>query len=433
MPRGSFVLVSAALLVAFSSSTAAGTTESPAATAERAAAGDDTDTGIRPGYPTDVDEFSPLVITTLAPRPIPVAGTDGDVHVAYELQVLNFSPRPATITQIETLRGGPRGKVLADLPQQDVVERTILVADYPPTATPVTEIPPGRVALLVLDDAYATRADVPPKVTHRLHATFGEPPGGQSDVGDKFPTSVTQTGGDVTTNRSSPVVIGPPLAGDDWWAASACCGPSVHRVQGMLPVGGRVNSGERYAVDWSRLDVTAEGLVDPASGRPATFDGDPASNENYLAYGQPLLAVADGTVVAVESGQPDAPPGARQPGLRLDQLGGNFVTIDIGDGLYAFYAHLPPDSVEVTVGERVRKGQLLGRLGNSGNTDEAHLHFHVMRSKLPLSGDNVPFEVNKLTFVGSAGLEGLIPGPDAGPRTNELPLADSIVDFPPVK
>jgi hypothetical protein len=48
--------------------------------------------GVAAGYPTDVDAFSPLLITTVAPDPIPVTGTDGKVHVAYELEVLNYSP-----------------------------------------------------------------------------------------------------------------------------------------------------------------------------------------------------------------------------------------------------------------------------------------------------------------------------------------------------
>ena len=63
--------------------------------------------GVPPGYPLDVDVVAPLVITTISPDPIPVTGTDGKVHVAYELSVLNSGPRPATITKIETLADGP--------------------------------------------------------------------------------------------------------------------------------------------------------------------------------------------------------------------------------------------------------------------------------------------------------------------------------------
>jgi len=93
-----------------------------------------------------------------------------------------------------------------------------------------------------------------------------------------------------------------------------------------------------------------------------------------------LLAVADGTVVAVQPGQADPPPQTMLSGLRSDQLGGNTVTVDIGDGLYAFYAfyaHFAPSSTTVKVGDRVTRGQVLGQLGNSS---EAHLHFQLQRS-----------------------------------------------------
>jgi Peptidase family M23 len=425
MRRTSLLLLAAGTLLA----AACTASTEPSGSASSTSSSGTAPSGVLPGYSTNVDQFAPLVITTIAPDPIPFTGTDGQVHVTYEIQVLNFSPRPATITQIETLRDGPDGDVLATMPQAQVVPRTLLVADYPATPAPVTEIPPGRVALLMLDDVYAKRADVPAAVTHRLSATFGPPGPDQNEFAARYPTASTQIGGTVTTSDQSPTIIGPPLAGDGWFVANGCCTPSAHRA-GLLPVGGRINGVERYAIDWVQIDLTAPGLLDAATGYPATFHGDPASNKSYLAYRQPLLAVADATVVAVTDGTADVAPRTTVPGLRLDELGGNSVVLDIG-GVYAFYGHLVPGSATVKVGDRVTRGKTIGLLGNSGNTSEAHLHFQLMRSISPLSGDNVPFEIDTLTFVGSAGTDGLVPGPDAGPRTNQLPLGDAITDFPP--
>ncbi len=109
--------------------------------------------------------------------------------------------------------------------------------------------------------------------------------------------------------------------------------------------------------------------------------------------------------------------------------------LDIGNGVYAFYAHLPPGGATVKVGDKVTRGQVIGRVGNSGNTTEPHLHFHLMRSPAPVTGDNVPFEIDSFTFAGSMVLTavpfvGFTPGPDPGPRTNQLPLEASVVDFP---
>jgi murein DD-endopeptidase MepM/ murein hydrolase activator NlpD len=198
----------------------------------------------------------------------------------------------------------------------------------------------------------------------------------------------------------------------------------------MIPIGGRINGSERYAVDWVRFDLNARPLVDVQKGLEATSAGDRTRNESYLAYDQPLLAVADATVVSVVTDQPEATPQTLPTGLRLDQYGGNQVTLDLGSGGNALYAHMKPDSATVRPGDRVTKGQEIGRLGNSGNTSEPHLHFHVMTSPQPLTADNVPFVIDRFDYVGVVTPDGLVANPPAGPRTDELPLAESTANYP---
>ncbi|WP_319449573.1 MULTISPECIES: M23 family metallopeptidase [unclassified Mycobacterium] len=408
------LLACAALLAACSSSSdSAGSSPAPTPSA-------DSRGGIPPGYPIDVDVVAPLVITTIGPDPIPVTGTDGKVHVAYELSVLNSGPRPATITKLETLADGPAGAAVATIGQQEAVERTLLIPNLSPV--PVTEIPAGRTAVLVLDGVYDTRAKVPADVTHRLSVTLGKALPEYQPVSARYPDSVIQIGGAVRTSAASPVVIGPPLAGDDWVAGNACCVVSPHRGA-VMGVGGRLNGSERYAIDWLR--------VDPAKSPASTHRGDGTRNEDYLAYDAPLLAVADGTVAAVVSDNKEATPQVITPDQSFEELGGNYVIIDIGDGNFAFYAHMIPGSASVKVGDKVTRGQVIGRLGNSGNTSEAHLHFHVMRAPVPLSSDNVPFEIDRFTFVGTFNDDRFVSEAKPSARTNQLPLAWDVVDFPP--
>jgi len=291
------LLACAALLAACSSSA----TPAPAA---------DSRGGVPPGYLLDVDVVAPLVITTIGPDPIPVTGTDGKVHVAYELSVLNSGPRPATITKLETLVDGPAGAAVATLGQQETVERTILIPNLLPD--PVTEIPAGRTAVLVLDDVYDTRAKVPADVTHRFTVTLGKALPEYQPVSARYPDSVTQFGGAVRTSAASPVVIGPPLAGDDWVAGNACCVVSPHRGA-VMGVGGRLNGSERYAIDWLR--------VDPAKNPVSTHRGDGTRNEDYLAYDAPLLAVADGTVAAVVTDNKEATPQVITPDQSFETTG----------------------------------------------------------------------------------------------------------------
>jgi hypothetical protein len=122
------------------------------------------------------------------------------------------------------------------------------------------------------------------------------------------------------------------------------------------------NPNQRFAVDWVRVGP---------DGR--TFKSDGRSNADYLAYGEEALAPAAGTVALVVDGVPDNVPGQRDPYF----VPGNSVAIDLGDGEFAIYAHLIPGSARVKVGQRVAAGDVVGRVGNSGNSSEPHLHFQL--------------------------------------------------------
>jgi hypothetical protein len=409
-----FVLVaSVALLAACSSGASVGSRPSTSVPDGRG--------GVPPGYPLNVDVVAPLVITTLAPDPVPVTGTDGMIHVVYELEVLNVSPRPATITKIETLADGPDGAVVATLGHDEALARSLLIANF--ESAPFTGIPVGRTAVVLLDDMFPTRADVPAGLTHRIEASFGGAESGSLDaLAARYPDTVSQIGGAVRISDQTPVIIGPPLSGNGWEAGNACCARTSHRGA-MMALGGRLNAGERFAVDWVRFDLTDDPL--------STSHGDASRNEDYLAYDASVLAVADGTVVSVVSDLPDQSPQQAPTDLGIDQLGGNYIVIDVGDGNYAFFAHLIPGSATVHVGDHVTRGQVIGHLGNTGNTTEPHLHFHVSRAPLPLSGDNVPYEIDQFSFVGSISAnDRLVAGPEAGERTMQMPLDGNIVDFP---
>ncbi len=375
--------------------------------------------GVPEGYPLDHDVVAPLVISALGDDPIPVTGTDGKVHVVYELEILNAAPRPATITRIDTLAGVADGPVVATIGPDEIEARSLLVAAY---GAPFTEIPVGGTAVVLLDDVFASRRDVPATSNHRMQATFGAAPSAELEpIAARYPDSVTQIGGVVHASTQRPVILGPPVAGDGWVAGNGCCGNSSHRGA-VQPVAGRLNGTERFAIDFVRLDSDVEGVV--------TFRGDGTKNKDYFAYGTPLLAVADGTVVSVQADVPDSTPQHAPTDLSIEQLGGNHVILDIGGGNHVYYAHMIPGSAAVKVGDTVKRGQVIGKLGNSGNSSEAHLHLHVTRAPLPLAGDNVPYEFDRFTFVGSLSGDAVEAGPDAGERTDQLPLDGSVIDFP---
>jgi hypothetical protein len=383
----------------------------------------------RPSATQDPPTFLPLVITQVPQDPSPVKGTDGRFHVVYELQVLNAGPRAATLTSVESLADGPDGRVVGSITGPQVTARSLLVGDVTLPPVPVTEIPGGRTALLMLEDVYDAPEGVPAAMVHRVRATYGPLPPGQATFAENFPaTSEQVTQQPVRVDGRPPVSVGPPLTGPDWVAVNACCELSPHRGA-MVPLAGRINGGERYAVDWSRFDLAARPIADLVNGVQATFRGDPTRNEDYFTFDQPVLAVADATVVSVVADMPEAPPHEFLT-LPLNDLGGNRMWLDLGNGVFAFYAHLKTGSPEVRVGDRVRRGQEIARTGNSGNTSESHLHFQLTDSPQALSATNIPFTIDTLTYVGTVTPETVVADPPPGPRSGELPLINSAIDFP---
>jgi murein DD-endopeptidase MepM/ murein hydrolase activator NlpD len=150
--------------------------------------------------------------------------------------------------------------------------------------------------------------------------------------------------------------------------------------------GGDRSSGNIH-VDASADQRRAADLVKvDAEGR--SHQGQGQTNEEYYAFGQDIVAAASGTVVVAIDGVPDNIPGRMNRASAV----GNAVLIQQDTGEYALYAHLKKGSLPVEEGERVEAGQLLGQCGNSGNSSEPHLHFHVQDG--PDIGDGMGLEAS---------------------------------------
>ena len=372
------------------------------------------------------DRLTPIIMSSIGAPPIPVAGTDERVHLAYELTLLNASPRPMAVESISVHAEQPDGEELLAMPRDAIVDASVLTGSYLVAGGPVQEVPSGGTVVVIMDVALDGSAAAPTRLVHEVAATFGDMPPGQAEYANNFPDEIVQVGGIVPVDATAPIVIGPPLTGDNWFAGNACCTPNGHR-NAIASVGGRLNPTERYAVDWLQLDPTVPINLDRASPFPS-YEGDPLDNDSYLAFGQPLLAVADGEVVKVVDDQPEAVPSVISSGIPFDRLGGNFIVVEIGEGVYAFYAHVQAGGVQVAEGDRVERGQVIGLLGNTGNTSEAHLHFHVMNGVDPLDSVNLPWVIDSFDYQGQYNLEGFAPAPRES--VDELPLAYSVIGFP---
>jgi len=125
----------------------------------------------------------------------------------------------------------------------------------------------------------------------------------------------------------------------------------------------------------------------------------PEALDAYEIYGQPVAAPCDGAVSGVSDGAPDTPVGGANRALPA----GNHVLLscEAGGGITLLLAHLQPGSVVPAQGDRVRRGAVLGRIGNSGNSTEPHLHIHAVRGQgVALAEMLTTAEPAPLTFDG---------------------------------
>jgi hypothetical protein len=146
--------------------------------------------------------------------------------------------------------------------------------------------------------------------------------------------------------------------------------------------------GQSYGVDFVRvnaLGVRARGLQ-------------PREPERYAIFGTQVLAPCAGEVLRAEDGRPDMKPPRPDPDRA--RLPGNHVVLRCESGVEVLLGHLRRGTVLVAVGRRVTAGEVLGEVGNSGNSNEPHLHLSVQRRDAddpPLGGEPVP-----VTFGGDA-------------------------------
>jgi murein DD-endopeptidase len=329
----------------------------------------------------------------------------GKTHLVYEIHAVNMASRDCQITKLEVLAGSSAQRALSSL-SGDALEKSIgAPADQgknPATIAARTE------TVIYMWVTFDRAEDVPATLKHRFTTKVGA-----------YPEELVVTTLPLAVDKDAPIRIQSPLRGDNWGAVNGPSNVSLHR-RTLIPVDAHATASQRFAIDWVKLGVAG-----------TTYHGDKLDNKNYYAYGVEVHSVADGVVTEVKDGIPENVPteDSRAVPITLETVGGNHVIVDIGGGHFAFYAHLQPSSLRVKLGERVRAGQVIGLLGNSGNSTEPHLHFHISDSNSPLGTEGLPYALDSFEVQGSGW--GWKPSANdvATPYTNEIPLENDIVRF----
>jgi hypothetical protein len=309
----------------------------------------------------------PLLSAQVMQAPDPLIAF-GKAYLVYELLLTSFDSRLIELTRLRAVDADNPGTAF-NFAGDDLAAMVSPVGSDSGAAA--TSIGSGQVRLVYLWLPFTAANRVPQRITHYLQCRVGVAPG------EVYEIALAP----ITVAQSPPVSIGPPLRGGDWLAEGGPSNNSYHRRARMVG-DGTVYFAQRFAIDYVKIS---------SNGR--TYGGDQKNNANYHCYGSDVIAVADGKVVATKDGVPENTPDpvARAVEITMDTAGGNFVALDIGYNRYALYGHLIPGSLKVKVGDSVKRGQFLGRLGNSGNSTEPHLHFQIADAPSFLLANGLPY------------------------------------------
>jgi len=366
---------------------------------------------------TTFAEESPAPVEARIPfAPSPFAGSDGAMHLAYELQVTNVYGDTGTLL--------PRS-----LDVLDERDHVLLHLDEAGVAATIRPVPddgkPAGIAAGKRGTVFVW-ITLPPGVAppHRLHhrLAFIDEKGQRSRV-EGVPVAVS--------DRPAPH-LGAPLKGGMWLAHEGPGNAHSHHWGSLVAVNGMLTIPQRFAIDFVGIDKRGLAFRKVKDIHATTY-------ADWFGYGAEVIAVGNGTVVAMRDGQAENKPLEAQPepaSLTLDGLFGNYVVIDLGGGNFAGYAHLKRGSVAVKVGDVVARGQVIGALGQSGNSAAPHLHFQVTNAATFEGSEGVPYVFDRLDSYGPESEEQLF---GMGERwkpakvtqgAGVLPLSDTVVAFP---
>ena len=322
-------------------------------------------------------------------------------YVMYELHLTNFGTTPLSLNRIEVLNADAGAAQPIATFEAEQLEAMLQSLGGKTRSDPKEGlvIADGQSAIAFMSVAFDRSSHIPDRLLHHVSTVDS-----------------AAEGAVIATRHTKLHVLGPPVEGANWLAAD---GPSNdrdnHHRRGVVILDGRAVDSRRYAIDWKQI---SDG---------ASFSGDARDVRSYYSYGKAVLAVADGRVITARDGLPDNITGHGESfhpavPITLETVAGNTITLDLGDGQFAYYMHLQPRSLRVKAGDRVRRGQVVARIGASGDAREPHLHFEVTTSSKLLAGEGVPYLIDRYRCKSASD----------GPmelRIHELPLDNSLVTF----
>lgn len=373
--------------------------------------------GTAAASPAQAFAQAPVEVRVPAP-PRPTVASDGVTHLAYELHVSNVykDTGPLTLRRV-SVYADDDATPLASFVDAQVNDLLAHPADVARDGVPVQG---GERVVLFLWLGLPAGAKPPRILRHQLEF---RPQAGPEQLVDGVRTPVDAT---------PPIVIGPPLGGGRWLAHEGPGNHLSHHWGSLVAANGRVTIPQRYAVDFFGLDGAGHAVRADLDKLTESADAD------WAGFGAPVLAVADGVVRDARDGKPDNRPMTSPPTpaeLTTRSLMGNFVVLEIAPRVFVSYAHLRSGSLTVKAGDRVKRGAVIGLLGQSGAANAPHLHFQVTDAPTFEESEGLPFVIDHFDRLGAVSISDALDrttkvllGPPSA-RRDQTPLDGDALEF----
>ena len=300
--------------------------------------------------------------------------TNNSVQLIYELNILNNFKIPFTLHKVEIYDLEKEDKPIAVFHTEYIDENFDRPGNNNLDDTKLLSA--NEFGVLNLNLIFKQEQSIPEKIFHKLYFSRIKRNGDKAI--HAMEVAITEI---PETNK---LTFGLPFKEKGKWLYEAKSHQGARYI-----TEGRATYPQRFAIDWTLIDDNGN-----------FAKNDIKKNENWETYGVELISVADGKVIEIKDGINENIPLSEEMAIRItrETIGGNYIIIDIGNNHYAFYGHLIPNSLKVKVGDTVKKGQVIGLLGNSGNSDAPHLHFHLeTKSNAFFGGEGIPYHIDKFT------------------------------------
>jgi murein DD-endopeptidase len=320
--------------------------------------------------PNDAELITTTVTTQLKPFKM-----NGNTTIIYELNLLNVTDDSVMVKKLEVINAAD-SSVIAIFDDIGIIARLHKAGKRVASAT----IGSGEQRIFYIETTINSNLPIVEGLLHQITC--------EQKVSGIDKTSIVH-GAIATIANEPPVLLGSPVSGGPWVAIHDSSWERGHR-RVVYTINGQARIPGRFAIDFMKVD-----------NRGKVSRGDRDLISNWFGYGQEVLAVADGIVSATQNEFPESSTLSSHPVYKPEHAAGNYISIRLHNGQYAFYEHLKPGSVLVKPGQQVRKGEVIAKLGFTGQTTGPHLHFHVADDESLLGSEGVPFIFEKFTLLGA--------------------------------